>query len=181
MLNLDNNTTFLEDDVTDSVNIFLNLRLRFDVDGQPCSIRKLSSLMNKRVLPSRICELEKGRTPSIRELNAYHEFFGVSYDYLLGADELVRQKDSFSDIINWLSSSKQKDDKKLFETLVQVSTTDKGLALLYYLSKYLSSTESYADEEFLLIMAYFKKLDNIDRMSYLDIRQSIDNMCGFLD
>ena len=67
-------------------NVFLLLRKSLIIDGVPCSVRKLSALMQEKlgycVYYSNISDIENGKKePSLRALCIYHEFFNVPFEY----------------------------------------------------------------------------------------------------
>jgi|GEM_PF-900878 transcriptional regulator, XRE family len=65
---------------------YKNLRLSIE-EKDPVSIKKLSELIG--ILPPRISELENGkRDMSLTELKAYHKYFKVSFEYLLGETDI---------------------------------------------------------------------------------------------
>lgn len=65
---------------------YKNLRLSIK-EKDPVSIKKLSELIG--ILPPRISELENGkRDMSLTELKAYHKYFKVSFEYLLGETDV---------------------------------------------------------------------------------------------
>lgn len=65
---------------------YKNLRLSIE-EKNPISIKKLSELIG--ILPPRISELENGkRDMSLTELKAYHKYFKVSFEYLLGETDV---------------------------------------------------------------------------------------------
>lgn len=67
--------------------IYKELRLStLDENQKPMGVNKLSEKIN--IASSRISELENGkREMSLTELKAYHSFFNVSFEYLLGETE----------------------------------------------------------------------------------------------
>jgi len=168
MLNIQNTTD-------ETVNVFRALRLRKVVDGKVCSIRELSRLMGGRIAPSRISEVERGvAEPSQKTLQAYHDFFHVSYDILLGHDELsmAPTNNSFDEILDTLSSYDNSTDKQMLNLFISLGTTDYGLAILYYLSEFIYG-DDLPPEKFaeLLFKLKTKKFQN---MNYQSIRQILD-------
>lgn len=125
-------------------NVFKRLRMEYPTkSGQPLSLRGLEALFDKKVAFTHISDLEHGNTPSLAQLKTYHDFFNVSYDYLLGAtsdknyDNFMQHKDIIQ-TIDYISKSNDETDQKISEVLENLLTTDKGYAILFYLSKYLN-------------------------------------------
>lgn len=156
-------------------NPFLELRLKYLIDGIPCSQRKLSELMKKKVSHSHISALENGKKPSMNELECYHDFFGVSYEYLLNKEpgESV-QHDSFYKMVQWLSNSKKEDEQNMWDCFVELTTSESGLGLLYYITEFTTSGNLDASE-LTKVLSVWKNLPNKDYLSYQEIRHKIDN------
>ena len=147
------------------VNVFRALRLRKIVNGKVCSIRELSRLMDGRIAPSRISEVERGvAEPSQKTLQVYHDFFHVSYDILLGHDELstAPTNNSFDEILDTLYSDNIAD-KQMLDLFISLGTTDYGLAILYYLTEFLNG-DTLSPERFSELLLRFKdkKIQSID-------------------
>ena len=156
-------------------NPFLELRLRHLIDGIPCSQRKLSELMNKKVSHSHISALENGKKPSMNELECYHDYFGVSYEYLLDKEPSSSiRHDSFYKMVQWLSNSKKDDEQNMWDCFVDLTTTESGLCLLYYITEFTTSGNLDA-ETFTQALNIWKDIPNKDFLSYQEIRHKIDN------
>lgn len=64
-------------------NVFKKLRFEKNSDDmKDYTQKKLSKDLG--IAAAKICELEKGRKPSLTELQAYHKHFNTPYEYLLG-------------------------------------------------------------------------------------------------
>lgn len=64
-------------------NVFKKLRLEKNSnDMKDYTQKELSKDLG--IAAAKICELEKGRKPSLTELQAYHQHFNAPYEYLLG-------------------------------------------------------------------------------------------------
>ena len=156
-------------------NIFKALRLRHIINGKVCSIRELSRQMNGEVAASHISELERGISEaSMKTLKAYHNYFNVSYEVLLGEMDFdsVPTNNAFDGILDTLAMSDTSSDKRMMQLFISLGTTDAGLALLYYLSNFMYDAESTADD-FVDIITGLKK-PQIKNMDYLSIRQLLD-------
>lgn len=178
-LELKEHTTSEESTVTP----FLALRLNYIIDGKPCGMRQLCRLMDNKIASTHMCSLEKGRRPSLHELKTYHEYFGVSYEYLLGETSSPSIKhDSFYHLAHWLGTSKKKDEKNMWATFLDLTTKEDGLVLLYYLSQYLKDN-NMDDVEFANLLKEWKNLPEREFLSYQQIRMQLDakqkdNKCG---
>lgn len=156
-------------------NPFLELRLKYLIDGVPCSQRKLSDLMNKKIPHSHISALENGKKPSMNELECYHDFFGVPYEYLLNKNQNPSVKhDSFYKMVQWLSNSKKDDEINMWNCFIDLTTSESGLVLLYYITEYTTSGTMDANT-FAQALGIWKNLANKEYLSYQEIRQIIDN------
>lgn len=67
-------------------NVFKMLRLEKNLDDMKDYTQKELS-KDLGIAAAKICELEKGRKPSLTELQAYHKHFNAPYEYLLGENE----------------------------------------------------------------------------------------------
>lgn len=156
-------------------NSFLELRLKYLIDGIPCSQRKLSELMKKKVSHSHISSLENGKRPSMNELECYHDFFGVSYEYLLGKEQSPSIKhDSFYKMVQWLSNSTKEDEKQMWSSFVELTTSESGLCLLYYITEFLTSEKSDT-VSFANSLKVWNETPNKEYLSYQELRHIIDN------
>ena len=163
------------------ISPFLELRLNHLVDGKPCSQRQLCKLMDNKIHYSHLSSLEHGRTPSLNELKSYHDYFGVSYEYLLGEEKSTTVKNnSFHHFITSFGASHNKDERKMWDTFVKITTTEDGLALLYYISQYLYQKEkrtgTMSSEEFVHILNAWKDIPDKGTLSYQNVRQLLDNL-----
>ena len=157
-----------------SMTPFLKLRLSHIVDGKPVSQRKLAALMGNKFSPGHMSSLEKGRTPSLTELRTYHDYFGVSYDYLLGAENSIIKNDIFYDFCKWISTSPRKDEKDMWNTFLAMSTTPDGLVLLNYISKFLN--DNLTEQQLVAILNNWKSIPEREYLSYQEIRQILENL-----
>lgn len=156
-------------------NPFLELRLKHIVDGVPCSQRKLSKLMKKKVSHGHISSLENGKRPSMTELECYHDYFGVSYEYLLNKIETPSIKhDSFYQMVQWLSNSRNQDEKNMWKCFLEITTSESGLVLLYYITEFLTA-ESISEEKFMEALRIWRSIPNKDFLTYQELRNKIDN------
>jgi len=160
------------------VNVFFSLRMNHLINGRPCSLRQLSKLMNNAVAHSHICQLESGKTPSLSELIAYSDYFNVSIDYLLGRTVSCGNvegvsKDSFNELVSSLYSSKDSSDRQMLDTLNCLVGTDAGLALLFYLNKFVNSES--LDEDVFCALREWKELPGKESKSYQEIMLAIGN------
>lgn len=129
-------------------NNFKKLRLQYRPNGKPVSQRGLAKVLN--VAASHISELENGRTPSLSELKAYHVFFHVSYEYLLGETESLVSSDIFREkpiiesttenTIRWLNESNDPDEIDVRNTFQYLLGESRGLLLLFYINAYRMQT-----------------------------------------
>jgi len=160
-------------------NVFKALRLRHIVNGKVCSIRELSRRMNGEVAASHISELERNvMEPTKKSLKAYHKYFNVSYEILLGEKDFdsIPTNNSFDDILDTLAMSDLSSDKKMIRLFLSLGTTDTGLALLYYLSNYIYNEDNEEVDTNTLIKILKKlKEPRINKMDYQAIRQLIDS------
>lgn len=126
------------------INPFQYLRSKILIKGVPVSIRKLDALMGGTVGYSHISELEKGKEPSLNQLKAYHEFFQVSYEFLLGEttdpgvpgnDNKPRFDSEIDEALYVLSVAKNKSSREKWKMVNMLLSTDKGQLLLSYLSE----------------------------------------------
>lgn len=162
------------------INPFAYLRSKYLDNGAPISIRKLDSLMGGIVGHSHISELEKGKiSPSYKQLKAYHNFFHVSYEFLLGETEDVNSLytgeapilDSEVDkAIYQLSMSNKKIDRNKWHTINMMLTTEKGKLLLFYLAELLNSDEHFEIYEKIEIL-----LNQVEELTYTELMLKIEN------
>lgn len=128
-------------------NRFRELRLKYKVNGKTLSQRAIAPLLG--VKATHISEIESGRIPSARELACYHDFFRVSYEYLLGENDNYVTSDVFREkplieskienTLRWLNETTEPDEIKLRDTIHFLLGTEKGLLLLFYLSEYINN------------------------------------------
>lgn len=167
-------------------NVFLKLREEYKPNGTVLSQRKLSVLIG--IAHSKISDIESGvKTPSISELKKYHQFFRVSYEYLLGETELPVCADVFHDkpeiesdldhALRHFSLSKNRSEKQLWATIVLFLTTPKGLAFLYYVAKYITGERQISLDELSVRLFQSKEFDN---QTYSEIRLQLERAQSFL-
>lgn len=172
-LNLCQHTTSTEES---TVNPFLALRLSLTTKGIPCSQRNLAKLFNQAINHSHISELERGKPPSLLQLNVYRDFFGCSYEYLLGKScEHKEAPDSLYQLMKRLSQSKDARDRAAWQLFLEITGTDYGLVLLHHLSEWFNCSPT--DEEVVLKrLAHLKSIKNREKLTYQEIIQLLDNM-----
>lgn len=163
-------------------NVFLALRMGHIVNGQPCSLRKLSKLMNGAVGYSHISQLENGKVPSLSELIAYSDYFHVSIDYLLGREESPSgcmdsvANNSFNELVTSLYLSKNSADRQMLDTLNYLISSNSGRALLFYLSEFVSCDDKDSYESIFQALKAWKKISGKGVLSYQEIMLSISNL-----
>lgn len=184
------------------INPFLYLRSKCLENGKVISTRKLEKLMKGAVHHTHISELEHGARPTMNQLKAYHDFFHVSYDFLMGESECIGDNpdgekvllSEFDKAIMNLRMAKEMDGKLIWQTLQMLISTEKGYAVLYYLSQYFYGKEGktgyqsrngtlylcqdhYKDSmeaaKLVQVLEYLK--NNKDELSYHELRLYIEN------
>lgn len=163
------------------MNRFKVLRLGLSNKGETVSQRALSKMIG--ITTSHISELEKGRAPSFNELRIYHEYFRVSYEYLLGeTDEMVcadiyREKPLVEtrvyNTLRWLFETDKYDEIELRKTVELLLGEEKGLLLLYYLSN--SLHHKVNNKELLYTIEHILS-GKYDKFTYSDLRLMMDNI-----
>ena len=155
-------------------NVFIRLRKSYKINGKPASLRQLEKAFNKKIAHSHISELEHGLTPSLNQLKTYHDFFGVTYDYLLGdiTETYDSQRKEVLGALDYLNKSDNETDIKIRDCANNLLTTDKGYALLFYLTEFFEN--KITDNEISIILKKIKECD--DSMDYNDIRIITDNV-----
>lgn len=73
-------------------NRFRALRKSLKINGMSCSVRKLSEILQIDFVTITNIENES-RKPSYKHLKLYHDFFGVSYDFLISGNDFEQTKD----------------------------------------------------------------------------------------
>lgn len=130
------------------MNPFAELRKQCLVNGKPVSMAGLSKEFNYAIKASHICNLENGREEaSMRQLKVYHDYFHVSYDYLMGESNKKDMGDILPnmdrlDIPEWLADSKNPDEIMIRQTMEELMGTGKGMVLLSYISELLYTHDS---------------------------------------
>lgn len=159
-------------------NIFRQLRESISSEDSPCTLRRLSELMKERlgetIQHTHIHELEVGkREPSLKELTLYHKFFNVSFEELIGSEDDIH----IVSFCRTLSRLKDDDEQGLMDILVELVSTERGLALLYYIALYLNSSASGQDalDLFCKRMKVCKDSKFPSACDYQMIRATIDN------
>lgn len=163
----------------EKTNPFQYLRSKVLIQGVPVSIRKLDALMGGTVGYSHISELEKGKDPSFNQLKAYHEFFNVSYEFLLGetTDPYVPGNDAkpkvnteIDDAIYILSVDRNKNSREKWKIVNMLLSTEKGQLLLSYLAELVKTEQR--DK-------IYKKIDSLidqdESLSYNELVISVNN------
>lgn len=163
------------------MNSFETLRKSLIWNGKPVSQRKLSKEIG--IAASHISELETGRTPSTCELKAYHLFFRVSYEYLLGETDEYISSDTFREkplvetrvqnTLRWLNESKREDELELREMINILLGEEKGLLLLFYLSNVYHHNKN--EKELLYCLKHMNS-NEYDKFTYADLRLLMDNI-----
>lgn len=160
-------------------NRFRELRLSYKPNGVPLSQRKLAPVLD--IAATHISEIESGRMPSINELKKYHDFFRVSYEYLLGETEDLVSTDIFrkkprtetklQNTLRWLNETTEKDEIKIRETVNMLLATDRGLLLLFYLTNALEFEENTEE-----LLRCIKNINDskYEKMSYAELRIIFD-------
>ena len=168
----------LELEKHDYGNIFRQLRESISSEDSPCTLRRLSELMKERlgetIQHTHIHELEVGkREPSLRELTLYHKFFNVSFEELIGAEDDMH----IVSFCRTLSRLKNDGEQGLIDSLIGLVSTERGLALLYYITLYLNSSSSEQDafDLFCKRMKVYKDSNFSSTCDYQMVRATIDN------
>lgn len=179
------------------MNPFAELRKQCRINGKSVSLAKLSKEFNYAIKASHICNLENGKEePTIRQLKVYHDYFHVSYDYLLGAPE-----DTFFNNIkgitmpDWLATSSNPEEIIIKQTIEELMGTGKGMVLLSYLSEILYTKNSeqmgynmdreklyrmepYNEEQEMKIfperIKAYKKIS--DKARFIEVRELMENL-----
>ena len=154
-------------------NVFARIREELsEQNGEKISLRKMEQLLGGRVAHSHIIELEKGKTqPSLSQLRAYHECLNIPYDTLLGDNTERRLLDKdIADTLKYIKDSEQLNDRNINRLIDELLTSDRGYALLFYLSEYL-----YDDEYIHSIGEIISTLRECEDLDYSEIRTLIDN------
>jgi len=134
----------LYEDPEEKINPFLLLRRKMKHNGKDVTVRDLEILFEGKIKYTHISALERGyENPSLFQLKIYHDFFGVSYEFLLGETDVpdiskVEKKYSMCDLeysIDYLRTRKTNEDRLIYQTVRMLLTSEKGLAILYYLSR----------------------------------------------
>lgn len=156
-------------------NIFKELRLNYLENGKPVSLRRLEELFDRKIAFSHISELESGsRIPSSAQLKVYHDFFNVSYEYLLGEDD-IENYDMFKkhievvNTVDYIWKSTDELEIKIRELVRELLTTDRGYALLSYLSDFLYK-DVYSSEDIANILAQIKSCSPTADFNSITIR-----------
>lgn len=163
----------------EKINPFQYLRSKILIQGVPISIRKLDALMGGTIGFSHISELEKGKDPSLNQLKAYHEFFHVSYEFLLGEtsdpeipgnNNKPKVSTEIDDAIYVLSVDKNKNSREKWKLINMLLSTDKGQLLLSYLAELVKAEQR--DK-------IYKKIDSLinqnESLSYNELVISVNN------
>lgn len=128
-------------------NRFLALRRAAGI-GQ----RELCRRFGEGFYNPHISDLESGkRKPTIKELKAYHNYFHVSYEYLLGEKdwkEEVKQQFSSDHIFHELSKSEDPFDKMIYQMLDEILSTHAGLFLFQNMAEYLYSYDPHNPQQY---------------------------------
>lgn len=162
------------------MNRFEELRNRIVKDGAPISQRKLAEML--KIKGPHISELESGkRTASLTELKAYHDFFMVSYEYLLGetneyvCSDIFREKPmcetEAENTLRWIQSTISAEDDELKRATNLLLGTQPGLAMLFYIERWIEgnlSIESLEECKNILVHS------NNNGLSFPDLRLLVD-------
>lgn len=157
------------------MNRYEELRTNYIVNGEPISQRKLAKMIG--IASPHISEIEKGRVPSLAEMKAYHKFFRVSYEYLLGETNNRVSADVFhkpplnetklEDMFRWLQGNECTPDQQIIkDTAIMLLTEEVGTLLLFYLGKTLNTDASFENIKY-IIEKY--KDGEFKRLSYNDM------------
>lgn len=163
-------------------NIFKELRESYTFQGEKISIRKFATLID--ISHTHISEIERStRPPSQSELKKYHNFFKVSYEYLLGETKEPTSADVFrenpvneslvSTRIRLLQESDKKSEKEMLEMINYLIGEEKGLLALYYLWQWKKNGQMY---DSLLSVINDIRTDVNHKYSYTELRMIYDNI-----
>ena len=132
----------------------------------------MEQLLGGRVAHSHISDLEKGKTaPSLSQLRAYHECLNISYDVLLGEDIDRRILDKeIIETLKYIKESSSSNDINIKRLIDELLTSDRGYALLFYLSEYMYNDEYSGKMD--IILDTLKQNTDLD---YSEIITLIDN------
>ena len=123
-----------------------------------------------------LSDIENGKKePSLRALCIYHEFFNVPFEYLLGTGELENSSEysKYTNLIASLADSSSAVDKEMLSLVKEITNTDKGLALVYYLNKFFKDELSMT--ELVKALNLYKTSNFSDETDYQTVRSIIDN------
>lgn len=90
---------------------------------------------------SHICELEKGKEPSISELKKYHRYFDVPYEVLLKEqndtipENICQYEGTLEAQLQEYKNSNHAYEREIYNTIEFLLKTNQGLAILTLLSK----------------------------------------------
>ena len=117
------------------MNIYKKLRkLKNDQNGKPLSMRALEKEIG--INHAHISEIETGkRLPSINEIRKYHDYFGVSYDTLLGGSK--PEEDLAENYIDQLYTERNDEYLAMKATLQTIFSSAGGFVLLQYINEYM--------------------------------------------
>ena len=157
------------------MNRYEELRRQYKDNGQPISQRKLAKLIG--IASPHISEIENGRMPSLAELRAYHNFFRVSYEYLLeetddrvSADVFIEaplNETKIENTLRWMLKDTCTPDQQIIKDMATLLLTeDFGTLLLFYLGKSIFDNDS-VDRLKKIITDY--KEGHLNRLSYNDL------------
>ena len=130
-------------------NIFKLLRINSKKNGQALSQKQLGNILKTQ----HVNELERGkRMPSLAQLKAYHSYFNVSYDLLLGSimpdeDKIIKDVAKEIEVPEWLQNTNSPDEQMMAQLIHELTETGKGMVLLSYLAELIYS-EQAAEERY---------------------------------
>lgn len=169
-------------------NIFKKLRLeKNSEDMKDYTQKELSKDLG--IAAAKICELEKGRKPSLTELQAYHKHFNAPYEYLLGENKsrhyenmaISEEMGLSSEAINRIKEINQNEtlkrilnifiEKYIYKLLVNISDGT------YYMEIYNANFESGRATIRENFTNYKKSLDETQDMA-METLQSISEQTG---
>lgn len=140
-------------------NRFQKLRLTEGI-GQ----RELCRRFGEGFYNPHICELESGkRQPTLKDLKAYHDYFHVSFEYLLGETDTWREEEKESHlksdhVFYKLSLSEDPYDRMIYQVLDDMLCTHSGLFLLESLAQYLYAYEPQKEQQYKGVINKSKKI-----------------------
>lgn len=129
------------------MNVYRELRENYKIDGKTISLRALSKKLG--IGFSHISEIENGiKKPSINVMRKYHDFFGVTMDYLIGedADGIVASSEDVKYAIKTVQNKETSEDILKKQTVEFLFGTNPGKAILYQLSEILFGVEDLNKE-----------------------------------